>query len=335
MRKGREWSGRTGRYGAAGESGAWRVAYEHYYWDRMREAYEAANELGAGHFGHGLVGFRQIEGEWTTRERGVVQRVNDWLQVEVIPEEVRDAAPGDARPPGAAREDVRPPGEVPQWLVEQIVSACDRVAKRFEFEHGPQVLLSVLSEESDVPWMPGRHGYCVDKHPYEKICIPGYSVDDPEDLDHVVQHEYAHVIALNLSSGRCPRWLDEAVAMVAGGGTERRAWRLLQSGRAEWKDEESLEAAYSEDREDSSGRDAVWMAYQQSSVIGLYLASLHGESGLSQALREHVPGSMAGELWVRAIGRSATEHALRQVYGFGVSEAFGRARDWLALGSWV
>jgi hypothetical protein len=218
-----------GRYGAAGESGAWKVVFDHYHWDRLKEAYEAAVELGAGHWGHGLVGYRMIEGEWITRERGVVERVNDWLQVEVILDEL----------PGAGL----PHRTVPETLVKQIVAPCDEVASAFGFAHGPQVMVSVLSAESDVPWMPGRHGFCIDKHPYDKIVVPNYSLNDPDDLRHVMAHEYAHVVALNLSEGRVPRWLDEAIAMVAGGGVDKRAWRLLESGHEEWLDAEELDSS--------------------------------------------------------------------------------------------
>jgi hypothetical protein len=339
--RGREWAGPTGRYGAAGESGAWKVAYEHYYWDRLSEAYSAVSELGAGSGGHGLVGFRMIEGEWITRERGVILPVNDWLTIEVIPQEVGSVSLGSPRPDPLPRRREPADGEasagsyqgetgLPSTLVESVVGACDEVAARFGFEHGPPVLLSVLARESNVPWMPGRHGYCIDKHPYDKICVPSYALHDREDLEHVVQHEYAHVVSLNLSQGRCPLWLDEAVAMVAGGGIDRRAWRLLESGVAEWRDARDLDAAFRGDREDEGARQAVWLAYQQSAVIGHFLASLDGDAGLGRLLRGFSNNTLVQEILMRARGQSAADEALREVYGFGVRELFSEAKGWLS-----
>jgi hypothetical protein len=285
--------------------------YDHYYWDRLAEAYAAVSELGAGSWGHGLVGYRMIEGEWTTRERGVVQQVAPWLQIEVIPEEQSEPI---------------------ERLSERVIDACSAVASRFGFEHGPAVMVSALAAESNVPWMPGRHGYCIDKHPYEKICIPHYSLSDHDDLEHVIQHEYAHVVALNLSQGRCPMWLDEAVAMVAGGGVERRAWRLLSAGVAPWRDPLELDLAFRRNREDDAEREDVWLAYQQSAVIGFYLASLEGERTLSSLLRGLANNSFWSDLLLRLKGQSEVDEALREVYGIGEDELFVKSREWLVGG---
>ncbi len=361
MRSGREWAGATGRYGAAGESGAWKVVYDHYYWDRLKEAYTASLELGAGSAAHGLVGFRMIEGEWFTREKGTITKVNDWLSVEAILEELPETrgksfvhhplpSPGagrslrestgpvprgresDAVPRGGREPDAVAGGGLPALLVEQIIDACDHVARRFGYEHGPPVMVSALAAESNVPWMPGRHGYCIDKHPYDKICVPNYSLHDHDDLEHVVQHEYAHVISLNLSQGQCPHWLDEAVAMVAGGGVDRRAWRLLSAGVAEWRDPVSLDMAFMRNREDDGERQDVWLAYQQSAVIGFYLSSLKGEKGLADLLRGYSNNTLMQDILMRVRGVTGTDEALKEVYGFGTRELFEKAREWLVGG---
>lgn len=307
----RPWSGATGRYGAAGEGGVWKVVYDHYYWDRLQEAFEAASELGAGSGGHGLVGYRMIEGEWITRAAGVVHQVAPWLHIEVIPDEQAEPI---------------------ERLSDRVIDACDAVAARFGFEHGPSVMVSALAAESNVPWMPGRHGYCIDKHPYDKICIPHYSLFDHDDLHHVVQHEYAHVVSLNLSQGRCPMWLDEAVAMVAGGGVERRAWRLMSAGVAAWRGPIELDLAFRRNREEDVEREDVWLAYQQSAVIGFYLASLKGERALGELMRGLANNSFWSDLMLRIRGRTEVDEALRETFGIGEEEAFVKAREWLVGG---
>ncbi len=322
MARERSWAA---RYGAAGESAAWGAVLEHYYWDRLDEAYLRAVELGAGSFGHGLVTFRMIEGEHMTRARGAITKVSEWLSVEWIPEEVNVLQSSDfdyLGCGGTARsfDDRR---------IERMVDACNQVAWRFGFEHGPPVLVSVLSRDSDVPWMPGRYGYCTDKYPYDKVCIPHRSLHDYDDLEHVVLHEYAHVASLNLSAGRCPLWLDEAMAMVSGGGVDRRAWRDLASGVEPWLGVEELDSAYHEDREDREGQRAVWMAYQQSSVLGYYLAEQKGEKSLGDLMRAMTNNTTMQELVIRFKGHGLTDEALGEVYGFGTRELFARAFDWL------
>ncbi|MEX2244159.1 MAG: hypothetical protein WD716_09980 [Fimbriimonadaceae bacterium] len=308
MRKQREWAGLTGRYGAAGESGAWKVVYDHYYQDRLKEAYHAAADLGAGTAAHGLVGFRMIEGEYITRQAGELHQATPWLSIETIEEESPEPI---------------------QSVASRVLRACDTVAERFGFEHGPPVMVSVLAKESNVPWMPGRFGYCIDKFPYDKICIPNSSLHDADDLQHVIAHEYAHVVTLNLSEGRCPLWLDEAVAMVAGGGASRGAWRAFASGREEWLPAHELNASYLRDREDSRERDVVWRAYLQSAVIGAYLASLKGERALGDLMRAFSNNTLLQDLMMRVRGNAPTDEALGEVYGLGTRALFEKSYSWL------
>jgi hypothetical protein len=311
MKGQRERAGLTGRYGAAGEGGAWKVVYDYYNWDKLKEAYNAAADLGAGTAAHGLVGYRMIEGEYITREAGRLHQATPWLSIEAIPEETPEEIGSVAKP---------------------IEHACDTVAERFGFEHGPPVMVSVLAQESNVPWMPGRFGYCVDKFPYDKICVPNSSLHDADDLQHVIAHEYAHVVTLNLSEGRCPLWLDEAVAMVAGGGASRQAWRAFASGRADWLPPQELGAAYLRNREDERERDEVWMAYQQSAVIGAYLASLKGERALGDLMRAYSNNTLLQDLVMRVRGDAPTDEALGEVYGFGTRGLFEKSYSWLVEG---
>lgn len=311
MEKRRAWAGLASRYGAAGESHAWKHVFEHYYWDRLEQAHRAASELGAGAAASGLIGFRTIEGEYSTRQRSTLHEVNEWLTVEVIEEELPEPV---------------------QVLSKHIVSFCDIVAKRLGFEHGPSTLVTVLSKDSNVPWMPGRHGFCVDKYPYDKICIPNFSTHDHDDLKHVVQHEYAHVITLNLSNGQCPLWLDEAIAMVAGGGADRRIWAALASGRAQWLAFDRLSSSFLRNREDDHERQIVWHAYQQSAVIGFYLANLKGEQGLAALMRGYANNTLIKDFMMRVKGQEPTDEALREVYDIDTKQLFELAHSWLKQG---
>ncbi|HXH60247.1 MAG TPA: hypothetical protein VNI20_02690 [Fimbriimonadaceae bacterium] len=312
MRRWRRRAGQTGRYGAAGEPAAWRAVYKDYYWDRLEQAFAGAKELGAGSRGHGLVGYRTIEGETMTRVNGEINDVNEWLKIEVIPGEMVEPL---------------------ERLTERVIEGCDAVATRMGFEHGPETLLTVMAAEANVPWMPGRQGYCVDKYPYDKICIPHSSLRDHDDLQHVVHHEYAHVVNLNLSQGRCPLWLDEAVAMAIGGGADRRAWSALAKGSAQWLDPEVLDASFGRNREDEREWRIVWLGYQQSAVIGTYLAQEHGTRGLGRLMRGFANNSFLRDLLLSAKGLGQVDEALNEVYGFNTRTLFERSFEWLRAGS--
>lgn len=308
MPNSREWSGLAGHYGSVGESVAWRVVFDYYYWDKLSESYEAVLSMGAGNLGSGLVGFRTIEGEHMTRAEGKTERINDWLQIEAIESEV-----------GATCADIG-------RLAEE---TCRALARRFCYEESTPTLVSVLSADANVPWMPGRHGYCVDKYPYEKICVPHSALLDPKVFESVVTHEFAHVINLNLSKGRCPIWLDEAVAMVAEGGADKGVWRRFAQGQEPWLDTARLARAFLGNREDPVEHRKVWMAYQQSAVIGYYLRSLKGEGGLADLMTAFSNNSFLKEVIAKFTEGGQTDEALGEVYGTNAENLLRDALAWL------
>ncbi len=304
----KDWAGLADRYGSIGESGEWSVIFDHYLWDRLPEAYQSAKSLGAGMGGSGLVGFRSIEGEYRTRQRGEVVEWKPWLDFEFVADEVTMPL---------------------ERIMSRTLRACDSVARRTGFEHGPKTLISVLTVDSNVPWMPGRQGYCIDKYPYEKICIPANSFAHADDYDHLIQHEYSHVINLNLSEGKCPVWLDEAVAMALGGGADLRAWKMLANGEAEWLGVEDLDRSFRLNREDERERSSVWLGYEQAAVIGHYLESLGGTKKLGQLMRAFSNNSVVTDLLMAVRGTRPSEEALQEVYGLGIEKVFAQATNWL------
>lgn len=307
MKAGREWVGLVDRYGPAGEAQAWGVAYQHYLWDRLEQAREAADALGAGEAGLGLFTYRMIEAEYLTRQSAEVTPITDWLELEAHP--------------GASAQR--------RGLAKACVAACDDVARMFGYAHGPATRITILAEAAITPWTPGAHGFCVDKYPFEKICLPAELLHDPENLAGAIRHEYAHAMAINRSQGRCPLWLDEAIAMVADGAFDEEAWREFADGKAEFYNAEDLESAFHDDRDDPEGRDEVWYAYQQASILGEYLGETYGEQELGRLLDSIGSPGVFGEVMRRLRADDPAEPALRKVYGFGIAELFERAIAWL------
>ncbi|HVL39047.1 MAG TPA: hypothetical protein VM328_06620 [Fimbriimonadaceae bacterium] len=303
-----DWTALSSRYGGAGESEAYRLVADLYDQDRVEEAFEQARALGVGTAGRGLTWYRLLEAEAITRQRATRHRINEWLEVEAIEAEL--------------------PVE-PLRLGQDLAAHAESVAARLQAAERPPVLVTIFSEEVDAPWTPNRQGFCEDKTPYAKICLPRSAVLDPYELPEAMRHEYAHVAVLVATADRCPRWLDEAVAMTMGGGADEREARDFARGAVEWLQPKELDQAFLEDREDPEGREEVWLAYQQSAWIGRYLVETAGQRGLAGLLAAFGNNSRWTDLKMLITGQEPADEALREVYGFGIDELFRRSLEWL------
>lgn len=291
-----------------GEYSTHKDAYEDYLWERLEKAYDAISSLGAGTSGMAMTTYRLIEAEWLTRQRSEVIEINEWLSLELIPSEIFLSN---------------------DEIAEVVLEACDEVADRFDWAHGPATRVTLLTLSANTPWAPGRHGFCIDKYPFDKVCIPSALTNQKHLLKQVVLHEYAHVMTMNRSNGLCPLWLDEAVAMTAGGQIDPKARWEFQVGHWPWRDPMDLSRAFHQDRESHAGQQVVWQAYQQSAVLGAYLASLKGEESLGRLMYAYTNNAWIVNLLIRLKGEEPSEEALNEVYGFGVDELFKRSHDWL------
>jgi hypothetical protein len=286
----------------------WAAALEHYHWDRLDDALREAVQFGLGEAGTLLRWYRVIEAETVTRRRSEIQRINGWLQFEVVPEEIQGLRDS---------------------LVARALEACEQVAGRLGWNHEEATLITVLSEETEGPWATSPYGYCVAKEPYHKICLPPYLVDEPEEYSQAVAHEYAHVISITLADGYAPRWLEECVSVLVERRLDARAAReLLQPGA--WQNPPDLEMTFDGRQDDTDADDdAIWLAYQQAGWLGMYLTSLGDEARLGRLLREAAHEGIWRNLQLVVRGQERVDGALSQVYGFDSRELFRRAREWL------
>jgi hypothetical protein len=271
---------------------------EHYHWDRVDIAYQQANDLGAAYGASTLGWFRMIEGEALTRERGAIDKVTEWLQVETVQAELEEV----------------------EGLNETILAACDEVAGRLGWTHDQPAMVSVLTTEADAPWHGARFGYFIDKYPFDKICIPNRACYDPDETRSVVAHEYTHLVVLNRCLGRAPEWLQEGLAMLMEGQPPRRV--------REWLRPEALDQAFHGERRDPRLYGRVWHAYQQAAILGAYLHSLEGDAGIARLLGNFGNNTFWQEVKINLLGEPGVEEALRETFGFGVRELFERASSW-------
>lgn len=283
----------TARYGSVGESGEWREAIEAYYRDELEPAWAIAQRLGAGFGGAALRWYRMIEGEALTRERAEVVEINPWLSFEgavELDDERRDA----------------------------MVASCERVGKGLEWGFEMPARITAMLPDVDAPWHEARYGYCVDKYPYDKVCVPHAAYHDPELLARVVAHEYTHVVTLNLTQNRIPHWLDEGLAMLMEGAPPHPVDR--------WLSPTEMEAAFEADRREAVGLSRSGHAYSQAAGLVRHLRALGGDAKLARILRAFTNNSAWTEIRINLLGEPSVEEALHEVYGMGQAELFEAAR---------
>jgi hypothetical protein len=290
------------------ESAFWEAALEHYHWDRMDQAFARIQQRGIGDAGVYHRWYRVIEAEAISRKYSRQQPITDWLSFEFVPDELD----------GMTEE-----------LTRRTLDACDEVAERLGWDHGVETHVAVLSEAADGPWAANPYGYCVEKEPYFKICLPSYLVEDLEEFSQAVAHEYAHVISTNLSDGHAPRWLEEAVSVLAERSLSPEAWEVFARDEQAWLDPDELELRLESRGDEESNGDEVWMAYQQCGWIGRYIASFSGEKRLGDLLREHTNESLFRNLRLAFQGKGRVDGAIEKVLGMSTPALFSQSLDYL------
>ncbi len=275
----------------AADTPHWEAAFEHYYHDRLTEAFEEVRDHGVGEGGDLLRWYRVIEAEAITRRKSRHVSITPWLSIEFVPHELM------------GYEDI---------LGERTLDACDEVAIRLGWTHSLPTRLSILAEETDAPWATNPYGYCVSKEPFEKICLPNYLIDDPSEFRQAVAHEYAHVISTNIAGEYAPRWVEEAISVLVERRFDQETWSNFCEDKNTWVGPAELEATLINRCNDEAKKDEIWMAYQQAGWIGRYLANLQGDRRLGDFLREIADESPGSNLKRAFKGQDRTDAALKK-----------------------
>lgn len=308
----RWWENHVFTYGSVSEGVIWKQVYSEYKADRLASAHELAMTLGVHSSGQGVDFQRMLEAELETRKRSFWEEQGPSLSLEMSQ-------------------------SFPQERWEQLRNAAQEAfaatAQALGFSETPPVLVTLILQELDTPWTPGRFGYYASKAEYHKICLPDYLLDRPAELAEALKHEYSHAISATLTQETCPTWLDEAIAMAVSGSVSVRYRDDLAAGKAAWLEAEDLDLAFAGAIGDEQEGPMVQRAYEQASWIGAYLVSLKGTQGLGDLLRAFGDNSFWGELKLRMLGMQRSEEAMHQNYGISVSEAFAKAREYMGTPS--
>lgn len=293
----------------APETPHWEVAFEHYYQDRVLEALAEIQDYGVGEAGDLLRWYRIIEAESITRRVSKLLEITPWLSLEYVPEETKG---------------------MEQGLAEQVLQACTEVADRLGWTHSVMTLVAILAEETDAPWATNPYGYCVSKEPLEKICLPGYLIDDPSEFSQAVAHEYAHVISSNVALEYAPRWVEEAVSVLVERRFDVDTWRIFCEEPETWLGPAELESVLVDRSDDDGTKEEIWMAYQQAGWLGRYLSSLQGDRRLGEFLREIANEAPGPNLLRSLMARDRTDAALKKSFGLTKRDLFERAYEWVS-----
>jgi tetratricopeptide (TPR) repeat protein len=183
--------------------------------------------------------------------------------------------------------------------------------KRYQFEAEGPILVEMFPKHDDfavrtlgLPGMIGALGACFGR----VVTLDSPRARKPGEFNwgETLWHEMAHVITLQMSKNRLPRWLSEGTSVYE----ERRA-------RPEWGKETDIPFAQALDEgkllkladlnEGFSDPRMISLAYYQSSLVVEHLVETYGEP--------------AFHTFVRAYGRGIeTEEAMKEVFGATIDE---------------
>jgi len=189
--------------------------------------------------------------------------------------------------------------------------ALDTLSKRWGFRVEGPILIEMFPKHDDfavrtlgLPGMIGALGACFGR--VVTLDSPRARPPGQYNWQPTLWHELAHVITLQLSSNRVPRWVTEGISVWE----ERRA-------RPEWGREMDVAFAQAmiEDKvlpletlnEGFSDPELISLAYHQASLVVEHLAARYGEASLTTLLRAYGRGLETEEAFKEAFNTSIAD----------------------------
>jgi tetratricopeptide (TPR) repeat protein len=189
--------------------------------------------------------------------------------------------------------------------------ALDTLSRRYEFRPRGPILIEIFPKHDDfavrnlgLPGMIGALGACFGR----VVTMDSPKARPPGTFNWgaTLWHEIAHVITLQMSNNRVPRWLTEGISVFE----EKRArpeWgREMEVNFAQALDQgkilsiKDLNSGFSDPR-------MISLAYYQASLLVDYLVTAHGEPTLRRLLRAYGQGL-------------ENEAALKSTFGVSIEE---------------
>ena len=205
--------------------------------------------------------------------------------------------------------------------------AFDDLSARYEFRPEGPILIEVFPRHDDfavrtlgLPGMIGALGACFGK--VVTLDSPRARTPGEFNWQATLWHEMAHVITLQMSNQRAPRWLSEGLSTFE----EKRV-------RPDWARDQDLGFATALNEDDVlslrdlnggfSRPEAISMAYFQASVLVEHIVEEYGESTIHQLLRAYGDG-LETEAALEQVGLGFD--TLQASFDVAVEARFGQLR---------
>ena len=211
-------------------------------------------------------------------------------------------------------------------------TALDALSKRWEFEPKGPILVEMFPKHDDfavrtlgLPGMLGALGACFGR----VVTLDSPKARDPGTFNwgETLWHEMAHVITLQLSNNRLPRWLSEGTSVFE----ERRA-------RDDWGREMDLPFTRAIGRKQViklrelnsgfSNPETISLSYYQASLVVEHIVELHGQKKLRELVRSYADGLDTEAAIKHALGVDIDE--LQTSFDGFLEKRFSNARRALA-----
>jgi tetratricopeptide (TPR) repeat protein len=210
--------------------------------------------------------------------------------------------------------------------------ALKTFSSKYEFTPKGPILVEIFDKQDDfavrsvgLPGMIGALGAC-----FGRVVTMDSPKARPGEFqwEAVLWHELAHVVTIQMSNQRVPRWLTEGISVYE----EKRArpeWgrdmdvefaRLLERG--ETLTLKDLNAAFQDPRK-------ISLAYFQASLLVEHLVSAYGQAGLNKLLRAYGEGLDTPAALKAALGTDFDQ--LQVGFDQSVEHEFGNLRRALAV----
>ena len=205
--------------------------------------------------------------------------------------------------------------------------ALDDLSARYEFQAEGPILIEMFPRHDDfavrtlgLPGMIGALGACFGK--VVTLDSPRARTPGEFNWQATLWHEMAHVIALQMSNQRVPRWLTEGLSTFE----EKRA-------RPDWARDQDLGFATALNKDEVlslrdlnggfSRPETISMAYFQASVLVEHIVEEYGESTIHQLLRAYGDG-LETEAALERVGLGFD--SLQASFDVAVEARFGELR---------
>ena len=213
--------------------------------------------------------------------------------------------------------------------------ALTTLEDRYNFDVPRPVLIEIFPKHDDfavrnvgLPGMIGALGACFGR----VVTMDSPRARPPGEFqwEATLWHELAHVVTLQMSNQRLPRWLSEGISVYEE-SLERSEWGrgmdvdfAVMLNRDETLDLVNLEAAFRDPR-------TISLAYFQASLLVEHMVATYGDAGLHRLLRAYGEGLDSDEALRSALDTGFAE--LQTGFNDTVEARFGTLRRALDVGN--